>query len=159
MSDLPETVSARELAPLLGITANRLTVLAKDGVIPKQGRAAYPLKDAVRAYVEFTRENPGGRKRESSEAKERLTLAQAERAEVALARDRGELLSADEVRAEWLSVVADLKARLLALPNRVAARTALDVTATAALDAELRAALSDLADAGATEPDIEELLS
>lgn len=146
---LPESISTEALADLLGITANRLNALARDGAIPKAGRGSFSLPDAVRAYVEWTRKNPAGRPQASgalNDEKIRLTAAQADRVELQAARDRGELVALAEVRREWASIAIDLRARLLAIGPRVASSLALDRPAASRLDEELRAALEDISD-------------
>lgn len=148
-SAFPKSVGTEALADLLGITANRVNALARDGAIPKVGRGKFPLPDAVRAYVEWIRKNPAGRPVASgalNDEKIRLTAAQADRAELQAARDRGELIPIEAVRREWASVAVDLRARLLAIGPRVASALALDRPAAARLDDELRAALEDIAD-------------
>lgn len=146
---LPKTIGAEALADLLGITANRVNALARDGVIPKAGRGKFPLPEAVQSYVAWARINPSGRPPASgalNDEKTRLTAAQADRAELQAARDRGELIPLEEVRREWAAIAVDLRARLLAVGPRVASTLALDRPSSARLDEELRAALEDIAD-------------
>ncbi len=78
-------------------------------------------------------------------AKLSLTQANAAKVELQNAKAKGDLLDAATVRAEWLTVASDIRARLLAVPSRVAATLALDRAAAAALDGEIRRALIDLA--------------
>ena len=149
MTNLPEAVDAATLADLLGITPNRLNALARDGHVPKSGRGRFPIPEATRVYVAWCRANPSGRRvanPDHADAKSRLTTAQAELAEAKLARERGELLPAADVRAEWTALATDLRARLLAIPPRVASALGLDRDAAGRLDAEMRAALEDVAD-------------
>lgn len=145
----PKTIDAGALAGLLGLTANRVNALARDGAIPKTGRGQFALPDSVRAYVAWARKNPSGRPPAGgamNEERIRLTAAQADRAELQAARDRGELVPLEEVRREWAALAVDLRARLLAVGPRVATTLALDRAAAARLDEELRAALEDIAD-------------
>ena len=63
-------------------------------------------------------------------------------------RLRGELLPANEVRAGWSQIVAQVKMRLLAIPSKIAARLAVTRTAAeckALVDVEIREALEALA--------------
>jgi phage terminase Nu1 subunit (DNA packaging protein) len=102
----------------------------------------------VRAYCEHTRAAASRRAADPDLAAAKLALTRENAAKVELqnARARGDLLDAQTVRAEWLSVAADLRARLLAVPARVAAAVGLDRPAAAALDRELRRAMTDLAE-------------
>ena len=148
MSSIPETINAATLADMLGISANRVSVLAAEGVLTKAGRGKYVLADSLRGYIAYAKDNPTGRKRHASDQKHRLTAAQADLAELKLAQANGDLLPAAEVAREWQGIVVDLRARLLAMPARVAAALGLERAEAAALDAEVRAALEDIANDG-----------
>lgn len=146
---LPEIVSAATLGELLGITANRVSVLAADGALPKAGRNQYPLRDCVQAYVTYARENPFGRKSKDgnlNDEKLRLAREQADKIALANAVTRNELVPVEDVRREWRGLALDLRARLLAIAPRVAAAVGLDRNAAASLDSEIRHALEDIAD-------------
>ncbi len=148
VADLPSTVGLQVLSALLGLSGNRVTALARQGAIPRGQYGAYPLLEAVRAYVEWQRENPIGRHVANpghSDEKQRLTAAQADLAELKLAQTRGELLPLEDVRREWASLAVDLRARLMAISPRIAATLGLDRATAARLDKELRAALEDIA--------------
>lgn len=156
MADLPDSVSTADLARLLGLTANRVSVLGAEGVLVRQTRGTYDLAASVAGYCEWCRDNPRGRKSGPNDEKERLTAAQADLAELKLAQTRGELLPLEDVRREWVGIAIDLRARLLSIAPRVASALGLDRATAARLDAELRSALQDLADQ--RDPQIEELL-
>lgn len=166
MSGLPDTLSNAELARLLGLSSDRVAALGGSGVLPKAGRGRYPVPDAVRAYVRYIKEHPEGRPKSTGglEAeKTRLTRAQADVAELKAAAARGDLLPAEEAQRRWVDAASRLRAALLAVPSRVASRLGMDRTAAAELDAELREALTEIADAGeeeaTREAEVEELLS
>ena len=110
MADLPDTVGAADLAGLLGLSANRVSVLAAGGVIKKKGRGCYLLAASSQGYAEWVRQNPAGRRRGASDEKDRLTAAQADLAELKLAQTRGDLLPLEDVRKEWAAIAIDLRA-------------------------------------------------
>lgn len=84
---------------------------------------------------------------EASEQRGRLAAAQADLAELKAARLRGELVEAGAVEAEWSGILRTVRAGMLAVPSRVAAQLPhLSRTDIAAIDAEIRAALTDLGD-------------
>lgn len=145
-------VTSAELADWLGLSSGRINQLARDGILPREALPlrgwGFPLKAAVRAYAEHTRSAAARRAADPDLAAEklRLTKANADRAEQAAARDRGDLLDATEVARAWTATLADLRAALLAIPERVSARLGLDRAAATALDGELRAALEVIAD-------------
>ncbi len=157
MADLPNTVSAADLARLLGLSANRVSVLAAEGVIQKESRGRYALARSIQGYAEWVRQNPAGRKRVGGDQKDRLTAAQADLAELKLEQTRGNLLHIEDVRREWAAIAIDLRARMLAIGPRVASALGLERATAARLDSELRSALEDIA--GQPEPTMEDMLS
>ena len=108
----------------------------------------HPLKESVRAYAEYLRGRAQSRSADPALAAEKLRLASetADKLAIQNARARGELIPSAEVRAEWLNIVADLRARLVAVPGRVSAKLGLERATAAALDAEVRSALMSLAE-------------
>ncbi len=145
-----------ELADLLGITANRIRTLARDGVIKRSGPARYELRSTIRDYTAHLREHASraGRPSESNTdlkaERLRLTRAQAEAQETKNRQLSGELVGADAVSREWQSILRDVRAAVLAVPSRFgAAMPHLSASDIAALDAEIRAVLEGLADGNA----------
>jgi terminase small subunit / prophage DNA-packing protein len=63
------------------------------------------------------------------------------------ARQRGSLLDAEAVEREWSAILTLVRSRVLATPSRLAR---LSLEDQAALDLELRAALTELARDGAS---------
>jgi phage terminase Nu1 subunit (DNA packaging protein) len=143
----PDMVDAAEVADWLGLTSNRVNALSREGVLPRINQR-FDLKPTVQAYAEHCR-NGVTRQRgdpDLAAAKLALTEANALKVELQNAKANGDLLDAANVRAEWLGFATDLRARLLSIPSRVAARLCLDRAASAALDAELRRAMEDLSE-------------
>lgn len=82
---------------------------------------------------------------EASEQRGRLAAAQADLAELKAARMRGELVEAVAVEAEWSGILRTVRAAMLAVPSRVAARLPhLSKHDVAEIDAEVRAALGEI---------------
>lgn len=82
---------------------------------------------------------------EASEQRGRLAAAQADLAELKAARLRGELVEASAVEAEWSAILRTVRAGMLAVPSRVAARLPhLSRADVAEIDAEIRAALVEI---------------
>lgn len=153
---LPETraedgnlVNAADLAEWLGLTANRVSALAREGVLPRNASKLFPLKAAVRAYADHARAGAQGRRVDSELAAEKLRLARAtaEKAESANAKVRGELIAAADVEREWAGVLRGVRAAMLAVPSRIGQRLGhLTPHDLAAMDAEVRDALQEIAD-------------
>jgi phage terminase Nu1 subunit (DNA packaging protein) len=82
----------------------------------------------------------------TSPARDRLIAAQAARAERINRTEAGELVPADQVKAEWLDIVLTIKIRLLAIPARVQAAHPGNPAIISTLERELRSALAAIAD-------------
>jgi phage terminase Nu1 subunit (DNA packaging protein) len=83
---------------------------------------------------------------EASKQRARLAAAQADLNELKAAKMRGELVEAAAVEAEWAGILRGVRAGMLALPSRVAARLPhLSKHDIAEVDAEVRAVLSEIA--------------
>ena len=145
----PEGVTAGKLAEWLGLTANRVSALAREGVIPRNADKRFPLRAAVKAYCENARAGATGRRGDTELAAEKLRLAKENADKLAFqnARARGELIAAAEVEREWAGVLRDVRAAFLALPSRAAGKLGhLTPHDLAALDAEVRDVLMELAE-------------
>ncbi|GMO87156.1 terminase small subunit [Bradyrhizobium ottawaense] len=82
---------------------------------------------------------------EASKQRARLAAAQADLNELKAAKMRGELVEAVAVEAEWSGMLRTVRAGLLAVPSRVAARLPhLSRSDVAEIDAEIRAVLNQL---------------
>jgi len=84
----------------------------------------------------------------SEPARAKLLDEQAEWARLKNARLRGAVLDSEAVKAEWSALLTRLRGRLLAIPSRMPALSRADFES---LDAELRAALGELADGAEDE--------
>ncbi|MFC4667128.1 DNA packaging protein [Seohaeicola nanhaiensis] len=143
-----EPLSASELADWLGLTPNRVHALGRDGVLPRIDGTRYPLRPAILAYCEHARSLAKGKQVDAELASEKLRLAKAnaEKAETANAKARGDLIAAVEVEREWAAVLRGVRAAMLALPSRVAQRLGhLSPHDVAEIDREVRDALEELA--------------
>lgn len=143
-----ETVTADELASWLGLTANRVHALGRDGVLPRVDGKKYPLQVSVAAYCTHCRSLAKGKSTDTELAAEKLRLAREQADKIALqnAAARGEFLNAQTVAAEWRGIITDLRAAVLAVPSRVASELGFNRRETIALDSEIRAAMEAIAD-------------
>ena len=141
---IPATLTGAELASLLGLSTRHLQNLAANGVIQPDGRNRYSARAAISSYCAYIHARRASDA--LSEEKLRLASAQAEKVELSNARERGEMLDAQEVKREWLGLIADLRAALLAVPARVAAAAGLDRPTATRLDEEIRLALASIAE-------------
>ena len=113
-------VSAGELAEYLGISARRVQQLAKEGM-PRIGRGEYPLREAVRYYVEYLHRLLDENQNETIiTEKIRLTRAKAKKAELEAEKAGGAVLDVEKVRHEVMVLAVALKEAFLSLPGRLA---------------------------------------
>ena len=144
------------LASWLGLSTSRVLQLAADGVLQRvtiNGRVMFPHRASVLAYIETQRSAAARRAANPDMDAAKLALTEANARKVELQNDKaaGDLLPVQLVRNEWLGIVTDLRSRLLAVPQRVAAKLSLDRAVLASIDGEIRAAMADLV-ADATQP-------
>jgi len=146
--DGEDLVTASTVGEWLGLSANRVGALARQGHLPRGADGRYPLRATVAAYCRFARESALARQGGPDLAAEKLRLARETADKLALANSkaRGDMVATADVARAWAEIVTDLRAALLAVPPRVAGRCGLDRRAAAALDAELRAAMEMIAD-------------
>ena len=120
------TYGVEVISRLLNLTPRRVQQLAKEGVIPKAGRGKYRLAPTVRGYVVYLQEkldNPGAEGRINlNEERARKTKAEADLAEMEVAKRRGELIDTVDVKEAWQSILTEVRANLLHnVPVRIAA--------------------------------------
>lgn len=139
-------LSALELAGLLGVSDRTIRDLVARGVIARTARGTFSLRDVVPAYTGHLREIAAARGNGAggaslTEARERQTREKADQIAMRNAQLRGELIPADQVEARWTAITSAIRARLLAIPSRLANLPPADA---AALAGEIRAALTEL---------------
>jgi len=153
---IPGLATESEMAQLLGITANRVRTLARDGMLHRPVRGRYDVRASLKTYIGDLRNKAsrlgyaGGKhlgKPDLEAEKLRLARQQADKIEIQNAAARGELVKSSEVERAWAAVLRDVRAAMLAVPSRCGATlphlTAHDI---AELDREIRNALEGLAD-------------
>ena len=119
------------------------------------GRSPLNLDVCRIAYISYLRKLGGYNKRSGggdiAEEKTRLTKAQADKAELEVSELEGQLIPAQLVQDTWTDFVANARAKLLALPSKIAHQViALDKYAEAELliKENVHDALSELAEDG-----------
>lgn len=133
--ELPNTVSGRALADLVGLTDRQLRNLATEGIIPRPERGKYDLRAAVLAILDRARNSAA-----SAADAERIAFMKAKREalEMDTAEKRRELIPIEEHNLVMTTVFGSLKSEFLGLP----ARTTRDMAVRVELDREIAAALN-----------------
>ena len=148
------------IAKLLDLSERRVQQLSRDGVIPKAERGQYDLIGSVRGYVRYLREQAVRAQAGAPDyalERARFIKARADLAEMEAEQRRGALIAAEEIEAAWIAVLALLRTRLLALPDRLAPLAHEQTSLSAVRDlirGAIREALDDLAESH-VQPDPE----
>ena len=102
----PATYPLGTISKLLDLSERRVQQLSREGVIPKAERGRYGLVGAVRGYVHYLRDRSIDSDVVSIDvARQRKTAAEAELAEIELAKARADVVSIDDVALQWDAVV------------------------------------------------------
>ena len=142
-------VSGAELSALTGKawrTCKRRLDAA--GVTPLEKRGAADLFDSVVALSAIYATDTPAEGLDLTSERARLACAQADLAQLDLAEQRGELVRAADVLKQWQTTFASVRARLLLIPSRLAARAYAGATLAeveAVITAGIHEALIELA--------------
>lgn len=111
------------IARLLDLSERRVQQLSREGVVPKAKRGQYDLIGSVRGYVRYLRDQAqkaqAGAPDYAAE-RARFIRARADLAEMEAEEKRHALIAAEQIEAAWIAVLALLRTRMLALPDRLA---------------------------------------
>jgi phage terminase Nu1 subunit (DNA packaging protein) len=152
-------ISASELAEWLCIELQVVSRLAQAGVLPKASRGKYPQKEAVQAYIRYTRSqnrrktadldlNSQNLKLEKEKEDLRLVRLKADEQELKVLKGKGQLVDKDQVLNVYGQLAGNCKSRMLGLPTKLAAQlrnSASDVEAKQILDRHIKKALEEIA--------------
>jgi len=107
-----------ELAKALGVSTRTIERYRSDGKIPpkKHGKGT-PLYQSIQHYIGILK---SGEVNELEEEKIRLTRAQADDKELDVAQKRGLLIPRDAVIEAWSGQKANMRAKLLNIPTKLA---------------------------------------
>ena len=110
METKASSVTAAELADLLGVTSKTVYQLADRGIVIRAGRGRR-ARPGARPWPRLRRPPV------------RVSLgALADKAELANAHRRGALVDAEAVQREWCDTIRGVRARVMAVPTRCGAR-------------------------------------
>lgn len=108
-------VSAKEASEFLKLNERTFYRMVEDGTIPKVCDGEYILGEVTEAYFHSQNSSTG-----LKAARTRLANAKAEMAELELYERRGEVVKIADVSKLWADSVANVKAKLLAIPSKMA---------------------------------------
>ncbi len=136
------------IAKLLDLSPRRIRQLVDEGVIPRHERGRYELVPAVRGYINFLREravNADVGSDELGRHRARKTKEEADQLEMKSGEMRRELIRSDEFHTMMISAFARVRAKILALPSKMAPLVFVEKTAARA-ESILRGAVHEALD-------------
>jgi phage terminase Nu1 subunit (DNA packaging protein) len=121
------TVNAEKVAQALNLTEQRVHQLVKEG-LPKEGRGQFDPVKCMLFYIRYLQKalekkavpTLDGRYLGEREERVRLLRADADLREMELASQRSQLVSIQDVEKEMTELVLTTKARIMAIPPRLA---------------------------------------
>lgn len=124
---VPNWLSQAELMRVTGLSRQTLAELAREPDCPQKqsgNNRVYPWPGWMTWYTErrVARAVERVRPADYDEAKARKTAAEAELAELELARERGDLVAMDDAMVVFEDRLERLRARLVAIPSKEAHR-------------------------------------
>jgi phage terminase Nu1 subunit (DNA packaging protein) len=123
---LPELISTRDLARLLDTTPKTVAAWAQDGVIERASQGKYPLVASVHAVLRRQRQRAGSTVAgQVGSQRARLLKLQADRVELQIKVESGELVELAMVVATVNVMPRGIRSQFLALPARLGARLSL----------------------------------
>jgi hypothetical protein len=155
-----QIVSAEILADVFGLTETRIHQLVAKEKMPKESRGRFDLMICIRFYIKYLQTRIekrsveiGGEITAVSDQRVRGLKAGAELKEIEVAERRGKTVNVDDVREMISEMVLMTKARLLAVPARLAVDLVNEtsrVMIQAKIEKAIKEALTTLADDGST---------
>ena len=109
--------SNAELAEVFGITAQRLGMLYKQGIIPLPENGLHDPKAAVAAYVRHLKKKDEGSSKTGEEVK-KIQL-ENEMLSIRLQKIAGDLVPVDRVQKDWFESTRRVRDGLMNLPSRL----------------------------------------
>lgn len=143
------TVDVKRVAETLNLDIRRIQQLVKEG-LPRAKRGRYDERKCSRWYIRYLQnalEKRGvakgsGKYAEERDERVRLIRADADLREIELARERGQLIALPDYERTLADLILTTKARILAIPPRVAAEL-VGETSRVMIQAKLEKACKD----------------
>ena len=109
------------IAKLLMLSERRVQQLTADGVIPRAGRGRYEIAPAVQGYIKYLQDRAitGNGDIDYATEKSRLTKAQADLAEIEVARSRGDVVGAEQLTRNLTNLFTEIRTNMRNIPGRV----------------------------------------
>jgi terminase small subunit / prophage DNA-packing protein len=113
-----------EVAQHLFISQQRVAQLIDKQVLPDADRGSHDIDACREAFIRHLQEIASGDDKALASERTRLAREQADSIALANAERRNELLPRSEIVAAWQGLIASCRAKLLAIPTRMAPQIA-----------------------------------
>lgn len=105
----------------LGITPRRYRDLAKEGIVPVTEKGKVPFLPTVKAVIEYYRKRAeAGGSLSLTDERTRLTRLNADRRELQLQKERGDLINCGVAVKLWAAVCLNIKTKIEQIPSKLA---------------------------------------
>lgn len=131
-----------ELGRLLNISIQQAYNLANSGILPKSDNGIWNLASCAHAYIKYLQGRAGEERQNYALERTRLTKAQADKTELELQVLRAGVVHASTIETVWGRMTGAARARLLALPYRLA-QAALAATDFQTIEASATALITE----------------
>ena len=121
MAEAPK-ISGEELCSITGLSDRRHRQLAEEGYFPPPIKGQYQFEATLQGMFQHFRDQLNRGQDELSIERLRKTRAEANLAELRLARERKESLDAKSVFKAWENILLTLRQKILSLPSKVSPR-------------------------------------
>ena len=149
-------VSTKVVADMLDVTSRRVGQLCEEGILTKVKNGSFLLVPTIRNYIRYLKtkndtERPadGDIAEEFSKEHTLLERAKREKAELEVALMKGNVHASEDVEREMTKMLGAFRARVLAIPSKLAPRVAIIDDATKIEDmirSEVYSALKELSE-------------
>ena len=153
MDSLPTpTCTTKEFADFIGRTVRWVQRLVKEGHLPSANKGRIDTWTAIHSYISYLQSSSkfqDGIYFDIVGARARYERAKAEEMLIQLALTKGEAVYVKDVKDEWMSRMANFRARMLAIPSKIAMRCC-DMSDSA----EIEAVMTELVEKALLELDV-----
>lgn len=120
-AQFPPDVSLEELARVLDLSGRMVTMLARDGVLPRASYGRYQFLECVQGYIRQLRAQARDQGDDTlSKQRARLTRSRADMAELERLRITGQVAPIAELHAAGVAAAGVVRSRLQAVPTKLA---------------------------------------
>lgn len=115
-----QLVSVDTIAQVAELTTRRIHQMARENIIPRSEKGKYWFVACLKGIIKYYKLQKNDSSGSLTEERTRLTKALAEKTEFEIKIKEGKYLPAEAVQREWENIITACRARILAIPTRLA---------------------------------------